>query len=242
MRLICLTLLPGSPTSSKGSASSGVPTNSVGLGRIPPPRSAPCPRKRRHGGSQNERPWQEERLGETRVQVPRLSDVPAGGARGAAARWLRPVYNAALEERREAWRMGQHSITYGMQSGQLGMAKPTLGGQGRHSFTAAANASRRLNARLRARSEGEGGYPRFKPYSRFDQVGFVVGDGAKWTPRPLCRRMGTGSIPGRWLGQGPPAPARPRDGQVPATQTRVPALVRHRHQRHRGRSAPSQRP
>jgi putative transposase len=26
------------------------------------------------------------------------------------------------------------------------------------------------------------GYPRFKPYCRFDQVRFVAGDGAKWTP------------------------------------------------------------
>jgi hypothetical protein len=25
------------------------------------------------------------------------------------------------------------------------------------------------------------GYPRFKPYCRFDQVRFLAGDGAKWT-------------------------------------------------------------
>jgi putative transposase len=30
--------------------------------------------------------------------------------------------------------------------------------------------------------EGRAGYPRFKPYSRFSQVTFVDGDGAKWHP------------------------------------------------------------
>ena len=47
---------------------------------------------------------------------------------------------------------------------------------------------RRLNAvfaSFYARAQkGKAGYPRFKPYSRFDQAGFVAGDGAKWTPAP----------------------------------------------------------
>ena len=30
--------------------------------------------------------------------------------------------------------------------------------------------------------EKKPGYPRFKPHGRFDQVMFVAGDGAKWTP------------------------------------------------------------
>jgi putative transposase len=32
--------------------------------------------------------------------------------------------------------------------------------------------------------KGKAGYPRFKPYRRFHQVGFVAGDGAKWTAAP----------------------------------------------------------
>ena len=97
------------------------------------------------------------------------------------------LYNAALEERREAWRMDQMSISYGMQSAQL---KEIRGadphGQGRHSFTAQQQTLRRLNtvfAAFYARAKkGKAGYPRFKPYRRFSQVGFVAGDGAKWTP------------------------------------------------------------
>jgi putative transposase len=103
------------------------------------------------------------------------------------------LYNAALEERREAWRMGRHRITYGMQSAQLrDIRRADPRGQGRHSFTAQQQTLRRLNvvfAAFCARTQkGKAGYPRFKPYARFTQTGFVVGDGAKWTP----------AGPGRW--------------------------------------------
>ena len=97
------------------------------------------------------------------------------------------LYNAALEERREAWRMCQVGVNYGMQSAQLREirgADPQ--GQGRHSFTAQQQTLRRLNTVFAAfytrAKKGKAGYPRFKPYSRFNQVGFVAGDGAKWTP------------------------------------------------------------
>jgi putative transposase len=99
------------------------------------------------------------------------------------------LYNAALEERREAWRMDQLSISYGMQSAQLKeIRRADPQGQGRHSFTAQQQTLRRLNtvfAAFYARTKkGKVGYPRFKPYRRFSQVGFVAGDGAKWTPAP----------------------------------------------------------
>jgi putative transposase len=102
------------------------------------------------------------------------------------------LYNAALAERREAWRMRNLSVSYGDQSTQLKeirAADPE--GQGRHSFTAQQQTLRRLNVvfaaylkRVRALKgkERRVGYPRFKPYQRFDQVLFVVGDGAKWKP------------------------------------------------------------
>ena len=103
------------------------------------------------------------------------------------------LYNAAPEERREAWRMDQVSISYGTQSAQLKeIRRADPEGQGRHSFTAQQQSLRRLNtvfAAFYARAKmGKAGYPRFKPYRRFSQVGFVAGDGAKWIPAP----------PGRW--------------------------------------------
>jgi len=98
------------------------------------------------------------------------------------------LYNAALEERREAWRMRKASISYVIQSAQLKeIRRDNRDGQGRHSFTAQQQTLRRLNVVFeafcdRCRAGQQPGYPRFKPYSRFDQVMFVAGDGAKWVP------------------------------------------------------------
>ena len=98
------------------------------------------------------------------------------------------LYNGALEERREAWRMRKVSVSYGMQSAQLkDIRKADPKGQGRHSFTAQQQTLRRLSTVFgafydRCKVGKTPGYPRFKPYSRFDQVRFVAGDGAKWTP------------------------------------------------------------
>ena len=115
--------------------------------------------------------------------------------RGAAPRgcWLTTAtYNAALMERREAWRTRRISIGYGAQSAQLKEIRHAdPDGQGRHSFTARQQTLRRLDTvfsaffdRLRAADKaGEGkkpGYPRVKPYQRFCQVLFVAGDGSKW--------------------------------------------------------------
>jgi putative transposase len=96
------------------------------------------------------------------------------------------LYNAALEERREAWRMGRHRVTYVMQSAQLKyIRKADPDGQGRHSFTAQGRTIRRLDAAFKAfysrAQKGKAGYPRFKSYRRFDQVTFDADDGSKWT-------------------------------------------------------------
>jgi putative transposase len=102
------------------------------------------------------------------------------------------LYNAALTERRDAWRMKKVKVSYGDQSAQLKAVRAADPfGQGRHSFTAQQQTLRRLNAvfaaYLRRARDLKGkvrrvGYPRFKPYQRFDQVLFVAGDGARWEP------------------------------------------------------------
>ena len=76
------------------------------------------------------------------------------------------LYNAALEERREAWRMDQVSISYGMQSAQLKeIRRADPQGQGRHSFTAQQQTLRRLNTVFAAfytgAKKGKAGCPRF---------------------------------------------------------------------------------
>jgi putative transposase len=136
----------------------------------------------------------------------KLRAYPTRPQEARAVRLLRDhcdLYNAALQERRDAWRMRRVSISYGDQSAQLkDIRAADPDGQGRHSFTAQQQTLRRLAAVFQAfykrarqaekhrkgpRKPGtdkpeQVGYPRFKPYQRFDQVMFVAGDGAKWEP------------------------------------------------------------
>jgi putative transposase len=118
---------------------------------------------------------------------------PTQPQEGRAARLLADhcdLYNAALLERREAWRMRRVSVSYDIQSAQLKeIRQADPDGQGRHSFTAQQQTLRRLNGvfaafygRVKA-GKIKPGYPRFKPYQRFSQVMFVVGDGARWQRR-----------------------------------------------------------
>jgi putative transposase len=125
----------------------------------------------------------------------KLRAYPTRPQEGRAVRLLADhceLYNAALAERREAWRMRNVSVSYGDQSAQLKEIRAAdPDGQGRHSFTAQQQTLRRLNtvfvAYFRRVRDAKGsarrvGYPRFKPYQRFDQVLFVAGDGASWEP------------------------------------------------------------
>jgi len=128
------------------------------------------------------------------VQVKRaykFRAYPTRPQEGRAVRLLADhcdLYNAALAERREAWRMRKVLIGYGDQSAQLREIRAAdPHGQGRHSFTAQQQTLRRLGVTFgayfkRVRAGQQAGHPRFKPYQRFDQVLFVAGDGAKWGP------------------------------------------------------------
>jgi putative transposase len=97
----------------------------------------------------------------------------------------RQLYNAALEERREAWR---HAVTirYYDQSAQLTeIRQADPAGQGRWSCTSQQQTLRRLDHAFqgffqRVRAGRKPGHPRFKAAARWDSVDFVDGDGARW--------------------------------------------------------------
>jgi putative transposase len=97
----------------------------------------------------------------------------------------RQLYNAALEERREAWRHGV-TIRYRDQSAQLTeIRRADPARQGRWSFTSQQQTLRRLDRAFqgffqRVRAGRKAGYPRFKSAARWDSVDFVDGDGARW--------------------------------------------------------------
>jgi putative transposase len=117
---------------------------------------------------------------------------PTAGQASRAAQCLRdhqPLYNAALEERREAWRMRKAGIRYGQQSAQLKEIRGFDADQSRWSFSSQQATLRRLDKAMaafyRRRKAGEKrvGYPRFKALDRWDSVEWPSdGDGCRWKP------------------------------------------------------------
>lgn len=100
----------------------------------------------------------------------------------------RELYNAALQERRDAWAHNKTRINYGAQSAQLSEIRRVRSDQGVWSFSSQQATLRRLNKAFdgffrRVKAGQTPGYPRFKGKARFDSVGWPKdGDGARWLP------------------------------------------------------------
>lgn len=99
------------------------------------------------------------------------------------------LYNAALQERRDAWKASKTSIGYAAQCKQLTAIRRADEQYARWSATSEQQTLRRLNvafaAFYRRAKKGLGkraGYPRFKSRYRFDTVTFVQGDGGTYRP------------------------------------------------------------
>jgi putative transposase len=101
----------------------------------------------------------------------------------------RELYNAALQERRDAWRLHRKGISYGDQSAQLKDIREVRPDVVVWSFSSQQATLRRLNrafaAFFRRVKAGETpGYPRFKSAHRFDSVEWPQdGDGCRWHPQ-----------------------------------------------------------
>jgi putative transposase len=117
----------------------------------------------------------------------------------------RQLYNAALEERREAWRMGKHQVTFYSQDAQLKeIRKADPERYGRWSFTCERAAIRRLDRAFKAfyrrcKAGEKPGYPRFKGRGWWDSIEWPSGNGAAWdsVPHPTVTRvylMGVGHV------------------------------------------------
>lgn len=103
----------------------------------------------------------------------------------------RNLYNAALEERREAYRRSKVTIRYGDQSGQLReIRQADPDGQGRWSFCSQQATLRRLDKAFQAffrrvKAGQAPGYPRFKGAGWFDTVEWPRDrDGCRWDSTP----------------------------------------------------------
>jgi putative transposase len=109
----------------------------------------------------------------------------------------RQLYNAALEERREAWRKGV-SVSFYSQDAQLKeIRKADPDRFGRWSFTCERAAVRRLDRAFqgffrRVKAGDAPGYPRFKGRGWWDSIEWPDhGNGCKWdsVPHPTVTRM-----------------------------------------------------
>ena len=103
----------------------------------------------------------------------------------------RELYNAALQERRDAWAHSKTRINYGDQSAQLTEIRSVRPDVAVWSFSSQQATLRRLNKafagffrRVKTAKPGvKPGYPRFKGKARFDSVEWPKdGDGARWLP------------------------------------------------------------
>jgi putative transposase len=100
----------------------------------------------------------------------------------------RELYNAALQERRDAWRHSRTRITYRSQSAQLKGIRRERTDMATWSFSSQQATLRRLSRAFdgffrRVRAGAAPGYPRFKGTRRFDSVVWPEdGDGARWHP------------------------------------------------------------
>ena len=100
----------------------------------------------------------------------------------------RELYNAALQERRDAWAYSKTRIHYGDQSAQLTEIRSVRPDVAVWSFSSQQATLRRLNKTFagffgRVKARQTPGYPRFKGVARFDGVEWPKdGDGARWLP------------------------------------------------------------
>lgn len=119
---------------------------------------------------------------------------PTGRQTAALAACLddhRDLYNAALEERREAYRRAKTTVRYGDQSAQLkDIRRADPGGQGRWSFSSQQATLRRLDKAFQAffrrvKAGQKPGYPRFKGAGWFDTMEWPKDrDGCRWDSNP----------------------------------------------------------
>jgi putative transposase len=100
----------------------------------------------------------------------------------------RELYNAALQERQDAWRLRKTGVSYGEQSAQLKDIREVRPDVAVWSFSSQQATLRRLNRAFasffrRVNAGQTPGYPRFKPAHRFDSVEWPKdGDGCRWQP------------------------------------------------------------
>lgn len=108
----------------------------------------------------------------------------------------RLLYNAALEERREAWKMRRVSCSFYSQDAQLKDIRGADPRYARWSFNSERATIRRLDHAFaaffrRVKAGEKPGYPRFRGQGWFDSIRWTEGHGCRWdsVPHPTVTRV-----------------------------------------------------
>src|SRR6266567_577642 len=114
------------------------------------------------------------------------------------------LYNAALDERRSAWRMNGISLGYSDQANQLKDIR-AAGTVGIANFSACQDVLRRVNKTFNAffgrvqAGEKQPGYPRFRSRFRYDSLTYPSwGDGCALRPSGRLYLQGVGDLKLKW--------------------------------------------
>jgi putative transposase len=113
------------------------------------------------------------------------------------------LYNAALQERRDAYRKAQTSLNYYDQANQLKAIRAN-GSLGLANFSACQDVLRRVQKTFdaffrRVKAGEKPGYPRFKSGARFDSYTFPnYGDGCKVRDNGKLYCHGIGELKVKW--------------------------------------------
>ena len=127
------------------------------------------------------------------------------------------LYNAALDERRSAWRMNRIDLRYLDQANQL-KAIRAAGDVGVANFSACQDVLRRVDKSFaaffrRIKAGEKPGYPRFRSRARYDSLTWPSwGDGCALRPSGRLYLQGVGDVKVKWH--------RPLAGQVKTVTTK----------------------
>ena len=119
----------------------------------------------------------------------------------------RELYNAALQERRDAYRQAGTSVSYKAQAHQLKEIRRLREDVAILNFSSMQQTLRRLDRAFKAffgrvKSGQKPGFPRFKGRDRFRSISFVYGDGAKVRTddqdRQVAYFQGVGELKVKW--------------------------------------------
>lgn len=131
------------------------------------------------------------RLYPTRKQVEFLTSQLAEACR---------LYNGALQERRDAYRISSESLNYYSQANQLKEIR-AVSDLGLENFSCCQDVLRRVDKNFKAffrrvkQKKGKAGFPRFRSVTRYDSLTFPsYGDGCRLLPTGKLKLQGAGQI------------------------------------------------